>query len=227
MGSPRYRHVIWDWNGTLLDDLDLCIEVTNSLLARRGLTPLDRARYYTLFDFPVRDYYARLGFQEHVDPFAQLSVEFISAYDTRRWECRLHPGAEAILEAVTESGMTQSILSAYRQETLREIVGHFGLSRHFIRLTGLDNIYAHSKLELGRAWVDELALPLETLVLVGDTLHDREVAEALGIDCVLVASGHHNAERLRQRSSRVVSDLAELALELGLKLPERSAENPA
>jgi phosphoglycolate phosphatase len=210
MPATRYRHIVWDWNGTLLDDLDLSISVMNGLLARRRLPLLDRTRYHALFDFPVRDYYFRLGFDPARDTFEQLSVEFITAYDARRWDCRLQPSTHEVLAAFTRTGATQSILSAYRQETLHEIVAHFGLTPHFIRLTGLDNIYAHSKAELGRAWITELGLPPAEVLLVGDTLHDLDVARHLGVDCVLVAAGHHPASRLRARHDRVVEDLAAL-----------------
>jgi phosphoglycolate phosphatase len=210
VNSPRYRHVIWDWNGTLLDDLDLCIEVMNGLLCRRGLPLMDRARYHALFDFPVRHYYERIGFDFTRDSFEAISVEFITAYDARRWECRLHAGAAEALAAVRAAGLTQSVLSAYRHETLCEIVAHFGIDGHFTRLLGLDNIYAHSKAALGRAWLAELALPPREVLLVGDTLHDLEVARELGVDCVLVATGHHPAERLRARSDRVLDNLAAL-----------------
>ena len=210
MALHRYRHVVWDWNGTLLDDLDYCIGIMNGLLGRRGLPPLDRVRYHAEFDFPVRDYYYRIGFDPARDSFEQLSVEFISAYDANRWSCRLHDNAVALLEAVVRSGATQSILSAYRHETLHEIVGHFGLKPHFIRLTGLDNIYAHSKAELGRTWIKELGLPPHEVLLVGDTLHDLDVARHMGTDCVLVAAGHHPAARLRARHDHVVENLAEL-----------------
>jgi phosphoglycolate phosphatase len=212
----RYRHIIWDWNGTLLDDLDMCIGVMNGLLAGRGLPLLDRARYHALFDFPVRDYYSRLGFDLAGDGFERLSVEFITAYDERRLECRLHRGAGEILSAVTQAGATQSILSAYRHETLVEIVGHFGLAHHFVRLTGLGNIYAHGKEELGRAWIAELGLPPDEVLMVGDTVHDLDVAGRMGADCILVAAGHHPAARLRARHDRVVGDLAELQRLLGL-----------
>lgn len=210
MPAPRYRHIVWDWNGTLLDDVDYSIACMNGLLDRRGLPRLDRARYHALFDFPVRDYYYRLGFDPVRDPFEQLSVEFISAYDARRWDCRLHAAATDVLAAVAHTGATQSILSAYRQETLHEIVGHFGLTRHFIRLTGLDNIFAHSKAGLGRAWLAELGLPPAQVLLIGDTLHDLDVAQHMGVDCVLVAAGHHPAARLRARHDRVVDDLSAL-----------------
>jgi phosphoglycolate phosphatase len=211
MTTPRYQHIVWDWNGTLLDDVDYSIACMNGLLARRQLPLLDRARYHALFDFPVRDYYYRLGFDPAHDSFEALSVEFISAYDAHRWDCHLHAATREILRAADRAGVTQSILSAYRQETLHEIVAHFDLTGHFLRLTGLDNIFAHSKAELGRAWLAELGLPPASVLLVGDTLHDLEVAQHMGVDCVLVAAGHHPASRLRARHPRVLDHLAELS----------------
>lgn len=217
MQRSPYRHVIWDWNGTLLNDLDLCIDVMNGLLQRRGLPLMDRARYHAVFDFPVRAYYERLGFDFRRDSFEELSIEFIAGYEARRSESRLQPGAREVLAALQLAALTQSVLSAYRGETLREIVGHFGLTPYFVRLTGLENIYAHSKTELGRAWVAELGIPGNDILMIGDTLHDLEVAEALGVDCVLVAGGHHSAERLRQRAGRVLDDLHQLRSVPGLR----------
>ena len=218
MNRPRYRHIVWDWNGTLLDDLDLSIDVMNGMLLRRRLPLLDRARYHALFDFPVRSYYERLGFDAAHDSFEQLSVEFIAGYDARRWECRLHPDVDELLAAAGRAGSTQSILSAYRQQTLTEIVGHFALTPHFVRLTGLDNIFAHSKAELGRAWIAELGLPPQDVLMVGDTLHDLDVAAAMGVDCALVAAGHHPEARLRTRSQRVFQNLRALSAELNIAL---------
>jgi phosphoglycolate phosphatase len=218
MQRPPYRHVIWDWNGTLLDDVELCIDIMNGLLRRRGLPTMDRTRYHAVFDFPVSAYYSRLGFDFSRDSFEQLSIEFIADYDARRWESRLYPPARAVLAGIQRAGVTQSILSAYRGETLRETVAHFGLVPFFIRLTGLDNIYAHSKTELGRAWVAELGLPAGDILLIGDTLHDLEVARELGVDCVLVATGHHPADRLRRATGGVLDDLGGLRTVPGLPM---------
>jgi phosphoglycolate phosphatase len=216
MSPSRYRHIIWDWNGTLLDDVDFSIEVMNGLLRRRGLPLLDRPRYHRLFDFPVRTYYERVGLDLARESFEQLSVEWISAYEAGRATCRLQTEAAALLRVIQSAGIAQSILSAYPQKTLQEIVAHFGLSPYFVRVLGLDNIYAHSKAELGRAWVAELALPAREILLVGDTLHDFDVASQLGIDCVLVAAGHQPAERLRGRNARILTKLSELRTLLGL-----------
>lgn len=217
MTRPRYRHLIWDWNGTLLDDLDLSIEVMNAILARRLLPALDRTRYHTLFDFPVRAYYERLGFDPVRDPFERLSTEFISGYDARRLESRLHRDARGTLAAAATAGLRQSILSAYRHETLHEIVAHFGLTSHFEHIAGLDNIHAHSKVALGHDLVRRLAIAPAEILLVGDTLHDLEVARELGVDCALISGGHHPAARLIAGGARVFPDLAAFATAHGFQ----------
>ena len=217
MKHPQYRHIIWDWNGTLLDDLDYCIGIMNGILRRRGLPEMDRARYHDIFDFPVQHYYEKLGFDESKDTFHTLSVEFISGYDANRWDCALHDDARATLASVCAVGATQSILSAYRDTTLKEIVGHFGLTPHFSHLAGLDDIYAHSKTELGHAQVKALGIPRDEIIFIGDTLHDLEVARELGVDCVLVAAGHHPFAKLRRHHDRVLHTLAELPTVPGLE----------
>lgn len=221
MLTPRYRHLIWDWNGTLLDDVEYCLAVMNVILRRRGLPELDRQRYHAVFDFPVRDYYARLGFDGVKDSFEALSVEFITGYDAHRLDCALQPDSRRLLAAVQAAGLTQSILSAYRHETLVEIVDHFGLTPYFASLAGLDNIYAHSKAALGRLQVGKLGLPPHEILLIGDTLHDLQVAREIGVDCVLVAAGHHPAEKLRRHHHCVLDSLAELPTVPGLFLSSR------
>ncbi len=211
MRIEDYRHVIWDWNGTLLDDVELCLDAMNGMLARRGLPAIDRGRYHAAFDFPVRDYYGRLGLPIDDANFHALSVEFIEAYEARRLEPLLQRGAAELLAAIADRGLTQSILSAYHHKSLRVVVRHHGVSGHFTELHGLDNIYAQSKVALGRAFLATLGVPPREVLLIGDTLHDLAVAQELGADCVLVAHGHHPAERLRAATERVFPDLRALA----------------
>jgi len=217
MTRPRYRHLIWDWNGTLLDDLDYTIGVMNAVLARRQLPLLQRERYHAVFDFPVRTYYARLGFDPVADPFEKVSTEFIVDYDARRTEPSLHAATASTLAAVRATGAGQSILSAYRHETLLEIVAHFGLTGLFDHIAGLDNHHAHSKVALGRDLLARLKVAPADILLIGDTLHDFEVARELGVDCALVAAGHHPAERLRAGGVPVFADLGAFAAAYGFQ----------
>jgi phosphoglycolate phosphatase len=224
-GQRRYDHVIWDWNGTLLDDVAFSVELLNGLLDQAGLPRSDLARYRAIFDFPIRLYYERAGFDLSSDgAFERLGSAWMAAYELGRLGCPLHEGAREILAAIQSANITQSILSAYLRTSLETIVGHFGLGEYFVRVLGLDDIWARSKLDLGRCWLRELGLPPERILLVGDTLHDLEVARALGVDCALVAVGHQSAQRLRQGTSQVFDSLADLRTVLapqGLGPPSR------
>ncbi|MEM9226864.1 MAG: HAD family hydrolase, partial [Verrucomicrobiota bacterium] len=84
-----YKHIIWDWNGTLIDDTWLCVEVINQIMALRKMPPVNIDSYRAEFGFPVIEYYHKLGFDLEHDPFEEISVEFISEYNRRRMECHL------------------------------------------------------------------------------------------------------------------------------------------
>lgn len=205
-----YKHVIWDWNGTLMDDGWLCVEIMNSLLEKRGQPQVSMDFYREHFQFPVQRYYDVLGFDPERDPFSSISHEFIDAYEMRRTECLLYAGVQAALGHWRDIGVEQVILSAYRQPKLIEIVAHYELNDYFDRLIGLDNIYAEGKTGNAQLHVETIPHEPHELLLVGDTIHDFEVAEAIGADCVLIAHGHNSADRLRATGAAVVESLEEL-----------------
>ena len=210
--TRRYQHVIWDWNGTLLDDTWLCVEVLNGILARRGRGPISEEEYRRNFCFPVVRFYEYLGFDTRRDSFEAVSEEFIGDYEAR-WleECSLHADAADVLERGTRSGLTHSVLSAAKQEALDHGLRHFGLHHHFLGRVGADDIFARGKVDNGRRWMERLRWAPEEVVLVGDTLHDHEVAQAIGTDCVLMSHGHHDARRLERAGAPVAHSLGELA----------------
>jgi phosphoglycolate phosphatase len=210
------RRVVWDWNGTLLDDTGLCIDVMNGLLAERDLPTLDRERYGELFDFPVIDYYRRLGFDFSREPFEIVGAEFIRRYEARRTEARLQPHARQTLCALRAAGFAQSVLSAYRHDTLESLLIHFGVRDFFDDVVGSDNVYAHGKIDQGRAWLRSRALDPSSVLLIGDTRHDFEVARAMGCRCLLVADGYHPRAKLEHLGAPVVDDLTGVCKELGV-----------
>lgn len=206
----KYKHIIWDWNGTLLDDVSVAINVMNSVLNKRNLPLITLEYYKDIFGFPVIDYYKRLGFDFSQEPFELISQEFIIAYDNCCYYCRLHTGAEAVLNAVMEAGISQSILSAAHQDHLERFIEYFNIRHYFVKLIGLNHIHATSKVENGVKWISSLPCnPMEVL-LIGDTSHDYEVSKAIGCDCILLASGHHSAEKLKTFNVPVYNSLHDL-----------------
>ena len=209
--TKYYKHIIWDWNGTLLDDTWLCVEVLNRLLERRGRAPISKQEYRHHFNFPVVRFYDYLGFDTDVDSFDQISREFINDYE-KRWleECELHSNVLEVLTNLTQLGITHSVLSAAKQEALNIGIQHFGIQDHFLGLVGTDNIHAKGKVARGQHWIEQLHWPPQDIVLIGDTLHDFEVAEAIGTDCILMSHGHHHSDRLAATGMPVIHSLREL-----------------
>jgi len=211
MTFTKYRHIIWDWNGTLLDDAWLCVDIMNRVLSRRNMPPLTLRRYQEVFDFPVINYYKRLGFDFNKEPFEVSGTEFIDEYEKRRHEARLQPNAKEILKNVFNMGITQSLLSAYKQQTLEELTDQFDIRQFFIHVIGLDDHYATGKIKIGQNLMAKLkSYSGEEVLFVGDTLHDFEVAESLGIDSVLISGGHHTREKLNRSGTPVLQSLLDV-----------------
>lgn len=209
----RYTHLIWDFNGTILDDVDACIASANRLLLAHDLSPIaSKEQYRSLFGFPIIDYYRRLGFDFEKLPYADLAVEWVAYYLENSKHAPLCPDVAQTLEAAKKTGICQMILSATELTMLRGQVDSLGILPYFDRLLGLGNIQAFSKEEVGRRWKEEN--PSARILMVGDTDHDAQVAAAMGADCVLVTTGHQNRETLEKLPALFVADSAKAVLEL-------------
>lgn len=191
----EYKHIIWDWNGTIFDDVHLSVNLINNLLAEYELKTISLSEYRNYFTIPVRDYYAKIGFDFSRDSFEIIGKKWMDEYEKRKFECGLYTGIYDVLRKINQMNIGQSILSAYSQHTLDEMVEHYNLGEYFSYVVGLDNIYAASKLHLGKALIERIGKDSGKVLLVGDTLHDLEVAAEIGADCALVACGHQSEEK--------------------------------
>jgi phosphoglycolate phosphatase len=210
MGLKKYEHIIWDWNGTLLDDAWLCVDVMNQMLAERKMPLISLDKYRNIFNFPVKDYYGALGFNFDHEPFEEVGMEFMILYNQRQNECDLHPEVIGLLNRIKDLGYLQSILSAREQSELRHETRERKVDQFFQLIYGLDDHYAHGKTDVGIKLLEDLAVPTDRILFIGDTLHDSEVADELRIDCILVPNGHHSTERLEKCHHPVMHSLSEL-----------------
>lgn len=205
----KYRNIVWDWNGTLLDDLLVGVNALTDMFSRRNIPSLSVEDYKKQFGFPVIDFYVKVGFDLQTESMHDLSVDFVDSYNKNASNLHLNEGVKDVLASLKEMGRHQYILSALREDLLQQMAAEFHISFYFECLCGSDNIYAAGKIERGKCMVEKCNLsPSETL-MVGDTVHDAEVAEALGFDCVLFAGGHNDLIRL-QAKGPVISRISEL-----------------
>lgn len=199
--------IIWDWNGTLLNDLDFCIATINSLLGKRNLPLLDRDSYQENFTFPVKDYYAAIGFDFSKEEFEIPAREFIDKYDAGVKTCKLHENAIDVLSHFKRKNTRQFVLSAMQQNMLEQTLKHNSIFDYFEGVYGLDNHYAVSKIERGKQLLSQYTIDKNTTWIIGDTNHDFEVAKSLGIKCILIADGHQSGKRLKRSDATVISEL--------------------
>jgi phosphoglycolate phosphatase len=204
------KNIIWDWNGTLLNDTAICISVMNDMLLKRGMDILDIGYYREVFGFPVKEYYRKLGFDFDKESFESLSKEFIDNYTHQLLNANLAHGAELVLKHFRAEGKNNIILSAMQQDMLISSIQNLRFESFFSDILGIDDIYAHSKSALAVAYLKKNKLKGKDFMLIGDTLHDYEVATEIGCKCILVADGHQSEKRLRETGAIVVDSLESL-----------------
>jgi phosphoglycolate phosphatase len=204
------RILLWDWNGTLLDDVDICVEAMNSILAERHMKGITREYYRQIFTFPVKKYYQQLGFDFERDDWDEVAIEFMRRYLSRLSGCHLQEGVVETLAYFHDRGYRQIVLSAMEHNTLHDSILTLGILHYFDGMAGIHNHYAESKLEIAERLMLELKVAPDEVCLIGDSLHDHEVALALGCPCILIDKGHQTHERLMTTGRTVLKNITEV-----------------
>lgn len=209
------RHVVWDWNGTLLADQHLVIEGLNAVMEDQGLEPVDLATYQRLYTRPVQLFYERL-FERPIaaHEWQRIDDVYHAGYRHGLERCGLAPGAGEVLEAIPSAGRTQSLLSMWRHHELVPLVRRLGIHDHFVRIDGLrgegggrkaPHLEAHLEAVVHAAGDD----PSRVLV-VGDALDDAAAAAHVGARCILYDGGSHPRTELERAGVPVTDELTEV-----------------
>jgi phosphoglycolate phosphatase len=206
--TVRTRAVIWDWNGTLLDDVEPARRTMNTVLAEFGApTVADRATYRSLFGFPIRDFYARLGLD--VSPggqFEPAADRYLELFETAVLEASLQPNAREAVHAVRGLGVQQVLISATVEPMLHRQLAPHGVQAWFDEIHGITDAYAPSKMAAVTGWLAASGLDPRDVLMVGDTDHDEAIAVELGVPFVAYGCGHQ--ARRPGRRTAAIDDLA-------------------
>jgi len=196
----RIQHVVFDWNGTLIDDCALAVATVNTLRDELGLPRITREQYRRAFRFPIQEFYRSLGFEVDGDAFPALMTRYLARFDAQVDHCPLHHGVHDTLTRLRAAGLGLHILSASHRDTLSTSLRARGLAETFDEVAGLGHALATNKHQLGRELAGRLGCPPSSVIYVGDTDHDYEVASALGWKFLFIDHGHqiatHNASHL-------------------------------
>ncbi len=207
----KYTHVIWDFNGTILDDVSIGIDAVNVMLSSRNI-PLIKSveEYRKIFGFPIKDYYRRCGFDFEKDDYETvLAPEWVAEYKRREHDARLCDGVMDALMLFQAHNIKQTVISASSYDMLCEQIDRLGIGSFFEEIIGCSNYYAYGKGKICCNYVDRHTL--DTFILAGDSTHDHEVASEAGIDSALILSGHMSREALEECSCPLFSNALDFA----------------
>ena len=208
--SHTFKTIIWDWNGTLLNDVDICIECMNTLLEVRKLPLLNHQKYLDIFTFPVREYYISAGFDLHKEDFDIPAHQFIDLYRQQVMRAPLHEDVANVIGELARRGYEQAILSAMERDLLLQTLGDKGIIPLFNRIFGIDNHLGAGKSLAAAELMHTLNCSADDVLIIGDTLHDAEIAGELGTACILVSQGHQSRARLEATGYPVIPRLRDL-----------------
>jgi phosphoglycolate phosphatase-like HAD superfamily hydrolase len=191
-------HIVWDWNGTLLDDLHVVIEAVNLSMGALGIDPIDEHGYRDHFTRPVRTFYdSLLGRAVGEDEWERLNQGFHDHYLTLVPTAQLAPDAEDALASAAERGWSQSLLSMSPQTQLESVVDAIGIGGYFERIDGLRGPTGGLKALHLEEHLSALDVGPGDAVIIGDTPDDAAAARQVGASVVLYDGGSHHLQVLQ------------------------------
>ncbi len=205
----RYKNILWDWNGTLIDDAFLSLNAVNSMLDKMNKKPITIEDYYKYVDTPIINFYKHILTDDELD-FPKISSDFHEFYNSHLSDTPLVKDAKFVLNELKRKGANQFIITATKESSAKELTKQYGISEFFNNIIGADDFSAGSKIERAVKFFTENNIVANETVFIGDTLHDLETANHLGIDCILVTYGHQGEELVNLSGTTVCQSLKDV-----------------
>ncbi len=208
------KTLIWDYNGTILDDVSITVEIENLMLKERnlpyGYTIED---YRNLFAIPMYDYYLKIGYTFEHETFEDAAKEFTEHYERLFPTCLLNPGVIETLQQSIQKGYRNVILSSCHDGILHEQCKKLGIDHYFEEIMGTDDVLGGSKIHIGLDWMKRHHINPDDCIYFGDTFADQDTAKAMGINKIyFIANGHQSYERLSKINPHTYHTLKEVQL---------------
>ena len=201
----KYKNIIWDWNGTILNDTPVAFEATNILLERFDYPTITLEFYRDNIDTPIVNFYSKI-FDLNKHDVKMLDDEWGAMYNQLSDKIQLHAGVEEMLSTFANNNINQIILSAFKTNEITKYARKFSIEHYFENVLETQNIVMESKTVRGRRYMQEHGFVPEQTVYIGDTIHDYDTARGLGVDCILFSGGQQSPRLLKQYGVPVYED---------------------
>ena len=202
--------ILWDFNGTVMDDLGASVQAVNAMTARRGLPSITEAWYTRHLEMPLERFYAGIGFDMEQERLGDVSAEF-------QRECAelprpVFPEVRKALEAFSARGLRQLLFSSLHQELLAGQAEERDVSRYFDAIVGRKDHSLGRKKKAAEEYLRRHGINAAEVLVIGDLVTDWEMARYLGCPCALIEKGHQHRDVLKKTGAYVLRDATELDL---------------
>ena len=206
----KIQNIIWDWNGTLVDDGCLFVELINRVLKKRKLKEISLNIYQEKFCFPLEEYYSKLGFNFNIEPYEVPSMEFVRLYNKNKYRPLLYSGATNLLKKICDLGIKNYLLSAQNQTSLIDLVKFYELEQYFTDIRGTNNFHARGKFETSKEMLKNVG-PHNSFLFIGDTNMDMDIAKQHASPAIAIGFGHQLKTRFKKsKNIKLVNSFKDL-----------------
>ena len=206
----KYTHLFWDWNGTLLDDAKASWLAVNDMLTARNLPLISFENYRDYIDIPIIRFYEKV-MDVSKENMEDLSVEFNELYSMHLGDVSFDDERLDILKKLYDRGVKQYIFSSSGNKIIKPYLERFGIKKYFTAVLGADDCYVCSKIGRTVDYINSNQINPSEILFVGDMLHDNDVADAIGAECVLLSVGHQSEKALKASGRSVLPSVSALA----------------
>lgn len=207
----KIDNIIFDFNGTIIDDVDLCISILNYMLETKHHPLVTKDQYLHFFRFPIIEYYRAAGFTDEElsdSGYSKLAQLFIELYQPSSLKCSLYKGFKPTVERYKDK-KNLYLLSATEKSNLYQQTNYFKITQDFKEIIGQSDVFAVSKVDVAKSFADRSQIDASKTVIIGDTDHDYEVAASLGAHSILIKGGHQAKDVLMKTKADYVADKME------------------
>ncbi len=208
MKKFKYKYIIWDWNGTLCNDLTPTCNAFNFCRSKANLTTISEKEFQEMYSHPIIDMYKNCGLLSAKYTYKEISADFFKEYNN--YPLKLHKDVIKVLDYLTKIGILMSVASANFQDFLEKEVNNLKLKKYFEFVVGtsFEDVGGRKEVQIKKI-LSNIKIPANEVIVIGDTLNDLDMAKSMNIDCILLASGMTSYERLSKNNDVVYHDLGE------------------
>ncbi len=205
----EYTAIIWDFNGTLVDDVHTALAAVNDMLTKRNQPHIDLDRYQQEVDTPIINFYNNVFLPGTLD-FSDAVVEFNYGYDKHLPDNPLMDGAEEMLRFFSSRGIRQIVVSASNVHKVTDMMTSLGIISYFEKVIARDDYMAGDKLYLAKRYFQEESIDPSNALVIGDCVADWQMAKTLGADSVLITRGHQGRREFAVTDALIIDSLPEI-----------------